>query len=185
MRSLSIFTLLAASCSLASATVISSTCVPNIGIGNIGLYAGGAGTVTYNCAGVAPGANFQIISAVLTGTADYLQGSSNMNTFQVSFAVPAGFSVNPIVASATGMTSSGTVVPFLSSLTTVPLASFAAFNVISTGTTPMGSVAAGSGVLSIAYTVEAISNTGGVPEPSTLALVGGVLVLAGLRKSRS
>ena len=184
MRSLSIFALLAASCSLASATVISSTCIPNVGIGNVGLFLGGTGTVTYSCNGIAQAAGFQITSAVLTGTADYVQGSNNMNTFQVSFDVPNGFSLNPIIATATGTTSSGVIVPFVSNLTTVPLPSFAAFSVIATGSTPMGTVVAGSGVLTIAYTVEAIPN-GQVPEPTTLALVGGVLVLAGLRKFRS
>ena len=185
MRSLSIFALLAASCSLASASVITTSCSPSVGSGIVGTYAGGTGSVTYSCSGMAPASGFQIIAAVLNGQADYQFGSSNPNTFQVSFAVPVGFSVNPIVASATGMVSSGAIVPFLSNLTTVPLPSFAAFNVVGTGSTPIGAVATGSGVLSISYTVEAIPNTGGVPEPSTLALVGGVLVLAGLRKFRS
>lgn len=184
MRSLSIFALLAASCSLASAAIITTSCTPDVGSGVVGTYAGGTGTVTYSCQGNAPAAGFQITAAVLNGQADYQFGSSGANIFQVSFAVPAGFSVNPIVASASGGVSSGAIVPFLSNLTTVPLPSFAAFTVVGTGSTPMGSVATGSGVLSVSYTVEAIPN-GQVPEPTTLALVGGVLVLAGLRKFRS
>lgn len=183
MRSLSIFVLLAASCSLASASIITAACTPSIGSGNVGTFAGGSGTVTYSCEGFAANSGFEIISAVLTGQADYQFATATPATFEVSFAVPAGFSVNPIVASASGNISSGNIVPFTSTLTTVPLASFAAFNVVGTGSTTLGSVATGSGVLSVSYTVEAVS--GGVPEPSTLALVGGVLILAGIRKFRS
>ncbi len=184
MRSLSIFTLLAASCSLASATIITTSCTPT----TPDFYNAGAGTVTYSCNGSgAIASGFQIIAASLTGQVDYAFGGNGSNTFQVSFAVPANYLPSPMVVSITGGPSSGGIVSGTSSLTVgLPSsAAIAAFTVIGTGSVPSGTVDAGSGRLMVSYTIEAIPNNGGVPEPSTLALVGGVLVLAGMRKFRS
>ena len=54
-------------------------------------------------------------------------------------------------------------------------------NVTSPGST-VGTVGSANGSVFVSYTYEAIPT--GIPEPSTLALVGGVLVLAGIRKFR-
>ena len=182
MRYLSIFTLLVASSSLASASIISGFCTQSPG-----FYGGGAGTNVYSCNGVAPGVGFQIIAGSLTLTVDYSGGgSAGTNTFQVSIPVP-GFSPNPLVGVSSGGTSSPPQIPVTSTLNAVPFAngtSLANFSVTGTGSTT-GSVAAGSGTLAYSYTVEAVQQGGQVPEPTTLALVGGVLVLAGLRKFRS
>ena len=190
MRYLSIFTLLVASSSLASATIISGFCTPTPGSGPVGTYASGTGTVSYSCGGTGGGvaAGFQVIAGSLTLQTDYQFGSAGLNTFQVSIPV-AGYTANPLVAftSATGSSSGGSTA-VTSTLNGTPLASgvnVAAFVVTGTGSTTSGSVATGSGLLSYSYTVEAVQNTGGVPEPTTLALVGGVLVLAGIRKFRS
>ena len=182
MRYLSIFTLLVASSSLASASIISGTCTPS------GFFSGGAGTNVYSCNGATVAAGFQIIAGSLTLTVDYLNGGTvGTNTFQVSIPVP-GFSPNPLVGVSSGGTSSPPQIPVTSTLNAVPFAngaSLANFTVTGTGSTTSGSVAAGSGVLSYSYTVEAVQQGGQVPEPTTLALVGGVLVLAGIRKFRS
>ena len=189
MRYLSIFTLLVASSSLASAAFITGFCTPTPGSGPVGTFAGGTGTVSYACGGSgAVAAGFQVIAGSLTLQTDYQFGSGGLNTFQVSIPVP-GYTANPLVAvtSATG-SSSGASTAVTSTLNGTPLGSgvsVAAFVVTGTGSMTSGSVATGSGLLSYSYTVEAVQNTGGVPEPSTLALVGGVLVLAGIRKFRS
>ncbi len=188
MRYLSIFTLLVASSSLASATIITGFCAPTPGSGIVGTYNGGTGTVSYSCNGSgAVAAGFQVIAGSLTLQTDYQFGSAGLNTCQVSIPV-AGYTANPLVAftSATG-SSSGSSTAVTSTLNGTPLGSgvsVAAFVVTGTGSVTSGSVASGAGLLSYSYTVEAVQNTGGVPEPSTLALVGGVLVLAGLRKFR-
>ena len=183
MRSLSIFALLAGSCSLASATVITSTCSPS----NPPTFNAGAGAITYSCDGsgvILSG--FQITAASLTGQVDYAFGGNGSNTFQVSFAVPANYLPSPMVVSITGGPSSGGIVSGTSALSVgLPSsAAIAAFTVVGTGSVPAGTVDSGSGRLMVSYTIEAIPN-GQVPEPTTLALVGGVLVLAGLRKFRS
>ena len=189
MRYLSIFTLLVASSSLASASIISGFCTPTPGSGPVGTYAGGTGTVSYACGGSGTvAAGFQIIAGSLTLQTDYQFGSAGLNTFSVSIPV-AGYTATPLVAftSATG-SSSGASTPVTSTLNGTPLASgvsVAAFVVTGTGSVTSGSVATGSGLLSYSYTVEAVQQTGQIPEPTTLALVGGVLVLAGLRKFRS
>ena len=182
MRYLSIFTLLVASSSLASASIISGTCTPG------GLYGGGTGTITYACNGATVGAGFQIIAGSLTLGVNYLNGGAvGTNTFQVSIPVP-GFSPNPLVGASSGGSGSTPVTFVTSTLNAVPFAdgvSLTNFTVTGTGSTTSGSVAAGSGTLSYSYTVEAVPNNGQIPEPTTLALVGGVLVLAGIRKFRS
>ena len=184
MRYLSIFTLLVASSSLASATIITTTCsaAPS------STFTNGTGTATYSCNGSgAIAAGSQIIAMSLTGSVDYAFGGNGTNTFQVSWAVPAGFAPSPLVVAITGGASSGGVVSGTSNLgsglpTTSP---FAAFTVVGMASTPQGTVDAGSSRLQVSYTIESIPNAGGVPEPTTLALVGGVLVLAGIRKFRS
>ena len=190
MRYLSIFTLLVASSSLASASIITGFCTPTPGSGVVGTYAGGTGTVSYSCngTGAAVTAGLQIIAGSLTLQTDYQFGGSGLNTFTVSIPV-AGYTATPLVAftTATG-SSSGASTAVTSTLNGTPLAAgfnLANFVVTGTGSTTSGSVATGAGVLSYSYTVEAVPNTGQVPEPTTLALVGGVLVLAGLRKFRS
>ena len=191
MRYLSIFTLLVASSSLASAAFITGTCssIPAaLGTTTVGDYGGGQGTVQYNCGGTGSAvlAGFQIIAGSLTLQVDYSFGvAGQQNTFQVSIPV-TGYTANPLVASATGFGNSSSQTIGTSILNGTPLGSgvnIAAFAVTGTGSTT-GGVANGNSQLSYSYTVEAIPN-GQVPEPTTLALVGGVLVLAGLRKFRS
>ena len=107
MRYLSIFTLLAASSSLASASVITGFCTPTPGSGIVGTYNGGAGTVSYACGGSGTvAAGFQIIAGSLTLQTDYQFGSAGLNTFQVTIPV-AGYTANPLTAftSATGSSS--------------------------------------------------------------------------------
>ncbi len=185
MRSLSILALLAASCTLASAATVSSLCtVASQGGTTLGTYNGGTGSLTYDCSGFSAPSGFEITSISVLGRVDYQFGIPGTNTFQVSFDLPAGFSPDPNVVANTGGESSSGIANGTSTYSPVPLASFAAFSVAATGSTTQGAVDAGSATIRVTYTYEAQQQNGDVPEPSTLALVGGVLVLAGIRKFR-
>ncbi len=186
LRSLSIFALLAASASFASAATVSFTCTaPSSVINPVGLYTAGAGTIDYSCSGFSAASGFEITAVTLTGEIDYTFASAPSNTFQVSWTTPGGFSPSPLVVQQTGPESSGpSVTGSTSLLSGLPVTSFSSFTSTGTGSTPVGSVSAGTGILTVTYTYEAQQQNGDVPEPSTLALVGGVLVLAGIRKFR-
>jgi hypothetical protein len=183
LRSLSVLALLVASVSAASANTISFLCLQ---AGTpIGTYINGVGSLDYSCSGFSAPAGFNITSVTILGRVDYQFGQPGSNTFQVSFteSIP-GFSPSPlVVANAGGEASSG----IANGTTTLagPLASLAAFTVTGASSTTLGAVDAGSASVRVTYTYELQQQPPtGTPEPSTLALVGGVLVLAGLRKFR-
>lgn len=184
MRSLSIFALLAVSASLASATTVSFGCTVNGAPG--ATYASGAGSATFNCSGFAAPLNSEITNISILGRTDYQFGNNpGPNTFQISFALPVGFSANPLISSISGGESSPGITGNTANLGSgLPTLSYSAFSVVGTGSTTAGAVFSGSGTLSVTYTYEAIQQNGNIPEPSTLALVGGILALAGIRKFR-
>jgi hypothetical protein len=174
--------LFVASVSMSSAATISFIC--QTGGQNSGTYVDGAGSLDYACTGFAAPGGFEITQVDILGRVDYQFGSNpGPNTFQISYTESiAGFAPSPLVVSITGGESSGGIVSATATLAG-PLASVANFTVTGVGSTTQGSVDAGSGRVTVTYTYELQQQTG-IPEPSTLALVGGVLVLAGLRKFR-
>ena len=178
MRYLSIFTLLAASASLASASIITMGCSQVVNTGQT----------------VSPGGN--MVCGGFT-----VPGGSTLFSIVYNYAID--FSFNPLTAP--GGTASvnatinapgaydvavnfnNTARPNVGSVT-VNVADWAAFLAGATlGTAHVGTVGVTSSTFDalVTFTYEVNPPQGGVPEPSTLALVGGVLVLAGIRKFRS
>ncbi|MBY0503729.1 MAG: PEP-CTERM sorting domain-containing protein [Bryobacteraceae bacterium] len=185
MRSLSIFVLFAVSCSLASASIITQTCTPT----NQDSVAGGiivnAGTTTVSCAGFsAPiGSSITNISFNFLGTFSDSDGNNGLHQITFSGTTPYG-TFGPFNTGSNGDVGSTGSQTGLSAAANI--ANTGAFNVSVTASNTVNTNALPE---SAQYTVRAVYtyevNQSGVPEPSTLALVGGVLVLAGLRKFRS
>ena len=182
MRYLSIFTLLV---SAASAATISFSCAPNNqnAVTNAGLVNGGATSVTCNGFTAPAGSIITNVNMQFLGTFQDSFGNGNQQlTFAGSsafggFAAASttsdpnvGFLFTNAISSTPGVNSTGGT--FVFSVTTT--------NTVNGSTLPDNASYTVSGV----YTYE-VQNQGGVPEPSTLALVGGVLVLAGIRKFKS
>ena len=112
----------------------------------------------------------------------FSDGNPN-NSSQISFS---GSSIlgnfGPINTGTSTLSSdTGFVTGINSTLNATP--GFAAFNVNIT-TSSIGASVPDSAQYSVFATYTYEVQGGGVPEPSTLALVGGVLVLAGIRKFR-
>jgi hypothetical protein len=150
----------------------------------VGTYVGGTGSLGYDCSGFTAPGGTTITQVDVLGRVDYQFGGVGPNTFQVSFTESTpGFAPSPLVVSITGSESSGGIIGGTTTLPG-PLVSLANFTVTGVGSTTQGSVDAGSATVRVTYTYEQQQSGGGVPEPTTLALVGGVLVLAGLRKFR-
>ena len=174
MRYLSIFTLLVSAASLASANTISIGCSTNIYNGQNGS---GQSSV---CAGFSVPGGFN-----LTGvTYDYAID------FQFNLLQPGTRSIladlnGPGGADAMGILVNTANRPLVGTVVVAP-ADWAAFLAgASIGTSYVGASTSVTGATfdtQVNFTYETQS---GVPEPSTLALVGGVLVLAGIRKFRS
>lgn len=186
MRSLSIFTLLVAAASMASATTVNFSCTPQNqpGINAGALVNSGSTSVTCLAGGIDVGSGNLIQNLTLNFVGSFNDSISGTN-HQVEFtgtSSQGGF--------ATTATSAGDFVGFAvvsnfvnTNPGTQTLASFV-FNV--TTALAGGTVSPESAAYTVSgsYTYEAQQQSG-VPEPSTLALVGGVLVLAGIRKFRS
>ena len=179
MRYFSIFALLAASASFASANMITIACGPQVSTINFSTI---TSPLTSTCAAQNFGGGTTITNISLGFAGAFSDGNPN-NSSQVSFS---GSSIlgnfGPIN---TGIDTLSSNTGFIQNLNSTPNATpgFGAFNV-SVSTTSIGASVPDSAQYSVfaTYTYEV---QGGVPEPSTLALVGGVLVLAGIRKFRS
>ncbi len=187
MRSLSIFTLLVASASFASATTITITCGSVQSIN--GPIDGAAGSITtptdVTCAAQDFGSGFNITNVSL-GFAGSFSDPFPSTSSQVGFAGTAsGGLVGNFGTFFTGTDGLSGNTGFQNNLlaATPGTQTFAAINV-SVVTTSPGATIPNSGGYSVFanYTYE---SNDVIPEPSTLALVGGVLVLAGIRKFRS
>jgi len=188
MRFLSIFALAVASCTLASATTVSFSCqpldqpaiLPPSNVIN-------AGSTTVTCSGSGPagaftgGAGDILTNINLSFIGTFQDGDPTNGTHQLSFAGSSsqgGFAATN--------TSSGPGFGGLELLNFVDfnpnVASIASF-IFTLNTASIGQSIPNSASYSVygTYTYEVAP---GIPEPSTLALVGGVLVLAGIRKFR-
>ena len=181
MRYLSIFTLLVASSSFASAAIITIACGPQQSSINAGVVTPGA--LAANCAAQNFGGGTVITNFSLGFSGAFSDGNPN-NSSQVSDSytstVGNGGPIN------TGIDNLSSNTGFIQNLNaqTPGTPGFGAFTVNVT-TTSIGVSVPDSAQFSVfaTYTYE-VQQTGGVPEPSTLALVGGVLALAGIRKFR-
>lgn len=184
MRILSTFLLLAASCTFASAATVSFDCT-NPGTNNIASFANGAGTTSFNCAGFGAPSGFEITAVSVLGRVDYQFGTDpGPNTVEVNFDLPLAFIPNPLVVSNSGGESSVGIAQTPSNLSAgLPTLNYAAFSVDAKSTVTAGAVASSSARMTVTYTYEETFNST-VPEPSTFALVGAILTLAGLRKYR-
>ena len=185
MRYFSIFALLAASVSLASANTISIACIPGDNPAIVSsIIQGAGGNTSANCGGFAP-AGFVITNLSLSFIGAFSDSSFDGLTKGVTYQIIS----SPLGASAPMTTSTGQYIGSVTALNVLSaaqanLASIANFNVGVNTTITAGLATPASGLYTVNanYTYEV---QGGVPEPSTLALVGGVLVLAGIRKFRS
>ena len=182
MRYLSIFTLLVASSSLASASFLNFTCVPgnNNAVANAALVTGGSTTTTCDAFAAPAGS---VITNVLINFFATFQDSVNNGNHQLTYSGSGAF--GSFAAANTGIdpnvsfvSTSGNTAQNVASTGGTWLFTTLVSNTVGTNVLPQASSYTVSGT----YTYEV---QGGVPEPSTLALVGGVLVLAGIRKFRS
>jgi len=183
LRSLSIFTLLVASASFASATVVNFNCQLDAPAITLGVLNGGGATSVTCGAFTAPALN-EITNFTLRFNGSFQDGDDQTNK-TVGYAVTTSNAFGSIpnvnfMGTDVGVYTSNTFVNQVG----LQLASIAQFQVNVTTTT--GNLIPNSASYSVrgTYTYEVISDNT-IPEPSTLALVGGVLVLAGIRKFRS
>ena len=182
MRFTSIFTLLISAASLATASTIGFTCTPsnNNSVANGVLVTGG--TTAVSCGGFAApnGSAITNVAFDFLGTyQDSVENGNHQLTFSGSSAFggfgPVNTTISPTVGFAVASGGSAQLLASTPSwLFTVTTANTNGGNVL-----PYNA----SYTISGTYTYEV--QGGGVPEPSTIALVGGVLVLAGVRKFKS
>ena len=182
MRYLSIFTLLVASSSLASAATITIGCGPQVSSINGGVITASTSTT---CAAFAGFAGFNTTNISLSFAGAFSDGNP-ANTSQITFNGSSTLgNFGPLVTATDPLSGNTGFVQNLNPTVTPVAQGFGAF-LVTVATTSTGNSIPDSAQYSVfaTYTYET-QQTGGVPEPSTLALVGGVLVLAGLRKFRS
>ncbi len=184
MRTLSVFALLGLAASFASANTIAFNCIPN----NQNAVTSGvlvnAGSTSVTCDGFDAGAGNTITNISYDFLGTFQDAVSTNGNHQLTFtgsSIYGNFGPQDTnIAGAVGSaaTSGG------SANNTQSVANWV-FNV-TTANTDSNNVLPNNASYTITgvYTFEA-NNQGGVPEPSTLALVGGVLILAGIRKFRS
>ncbi len=180
MRYLSIFALLVSASSLASANVITIACGPQVSSINFSVI---TTTSSVSCAAQNFGGGSTITNVSLGFAGAFSDGNpNNLSTVSFSGSSTLG-NFGPITTGTDGLSSNTGFVQNLNP-TVNATPGFAAFNVDIT-TTSIGASVPDSAQYSVfaTYTYEVQGD--GVPEPSTLALVGGVLVLAGIRKFRS
>ena len=174
MRYLSIFTLLVSAASLASASTISINCSQNVYVGQSG--SGQSST----CGGFIVPMGSSIIGVVYNYGIDF-----TFNALQPGVAAITAALDGNGAADASGLAVTTANRPLLGQVV-VGAADWAAFAAgASIGTSYVGASSAVTSATfdtNVVFTYEVDS---AVPEPSTLALVGGVLVLAGIRKFRS
>ena len=179
MRYLSIFTLLV---SAASASTINFSCAPsnNNAVAGAALVNGGSTTTTCDAFAAPAGS---VITNVLINFFSTFQDSVNNGNHQLTYSGSGAF--GSFAAANTGIdpnvsfvSTSGNTAQNVASTGGTWLFTTLVSNTVGTNVLPQASSYTVSGT----YTYEV---QGGVPEPSTLALVGGVLVLAGIRKFRS
>jgi len=194
MRSISIFTLLVASASFASATVVTFNCqaldTQAVSPGSPATLTGG-GTSQVTCSGMGPGGSFQapalnqITNFRLSFLGTFQDGDPNNGTHQLSFAGASSQGGFAATNTSAGSGFGGLDLPnFVNSNTIGDRPQF----VFTVTTANVGINLPNSASHSVTgtYTYELIpTNDPAIPEPSTLALVGGVLILAGIRKFRS
>ena len=183
MRYLSIFALLVSASSLASASTLAFSCVPNNNnaVTNSALVLGGATSVT--CDGFSAPAGSLITNISFNFLATFQDSVDNGNhqlTFSGNSAYggfgPGTTTSHPSVGF---MVASGGGAQAIANTGGNWIFNVATSNTLNVNVLPDNASYTISGV----YTYEV--QDGQVPEPSTLALVGGVLVLAGIRKFRS
>lgn len=182
MRYLSIFALLVSASSLASASTLAFSCVPNNNnaVTNSALVMGGATSVT--CDGFSAPAGSLITNISFNFLATFQDSVENGN-HQLTFSGNSAYG-----GFGPGTTNSHPSVGFMvaSGGSAQAIANTGGnwiFNVATSNTSNVSVLPDNASyTISGVYTYEV---QGGVPEPSTLALVGGVLVLAGIRKFRS
>ena len=181
MRYLSIFTLLV---SAASASTINFSCAPsnNNAVAGAALVTGGSTTTT--CDAFAAPAGSVITNVLINFFATFQDSVSNGN-HQLTYSGSGAF--GSFAAANTGIdpnvsfvSTSGNTAQNVASTGGTWLFTTLVSNTVGTNVLPDNSSYTVSGT----YTYE-VQAPGGIPEPSTLALVGGVLVLAGIRKFRS
>ena len=182
MRYLSIFALLVSAASLASASTLAFSCVPNNNnaVTNALLVNGGATSVTCDGFSAPAGSLITNVSFNFLGTfQDSVENGNQQLTFSGTSAYgsfgPASTNAHPNVGF---MVASGGGPQAIASTGGNWIFNVSTSNTSNANVLPDNASYSISGV----YTYEV---QGGVPEPSTLALVGGVLVLAGIRKFRS
>ena len=183
MRFTSIFTLLVSATSLASASTIAFTCTPsnNNSIANGVLVTGGTTTVSCGAFTAPNGSAITNVAFDFLGTyQDSVENGNHQLTFSGNSAFggfgPADTTISPTIGFAVASGGSAQL------LASTPSWLFT----VTTSNTNGGNVLPynASYTISGTYTYE-VQRHDGVPEPSTLALVGGVLVLAGIRKFKS
>ena len=179
MRYLSIFTLLVASASLASANLITIACGPQVSSINGGIVT--VGPLVATCAAQSF-AGFTI-SAVSLGFAGAFSDGNPANSSIVTYNGTSSLGNFGPISTPADVLSANT--GFISGLN--PGASSGGLINVSVTTTSTGASTPDSAQFSVfaTYTYETTVTQPGVPEPTTLALVGGVLLLAGIRKFRS
>ena len=184
MRLLSVFALLVSAVSFASANTIAFSCIPNNNnaVTDGALVGGGATSVT--CTGLDAGAGSRITNVSYDITYTF-QDSLNNGLHQLTYnatSVFGNFSTGNQNTTSNGAFGGGSSTfggaMSIQSTGGNYLVNVVSSNTVNTNVLPDNASYTISGV----YTYEAQTGT---PEPSTLALVGGVLVLAGLRKFRS
>lgn len=178
MRSLSIFALLAASASLASATTVAFQCSP---VEQQAIASGvNLGSSQVTCGGFSAPSGFDITNISYSFDGSFQDAQVNGN-HQLTFTV-----VNALFGSLDFTTGSHPSISLATGALGSTLDASAQTFTVTVANTVGGNNLPNSASYAVygTYTYEAQQQSG-VPEPSTLALVGGVLVLAGIRKFRS
>ena len=177
MRYISIFSLLISAASLASASTLSTTCTQNVYMTQSGS---GQNVV---CGGFTAPVGSTITAITWGYGVDFQYNPLDPGPYTILAAFDG-----PGANDATGLSVTSANRP-LTNLVNVALADFGLFSGGATfATSYVGASTAITGATfnaMVNFTYEVQDQGPGVPEPSTLVMVGGVLVLAGIRKFKS